>query len=153
MHSSVVLIINKAVIIMNYRLIQMQIHGDHRGKLVSLESLRNCPFEIKRCYYIFDTLPEQVRGLHAHTDMEQILIALDGACQIVLDDGLGVKEKFWLNTPEIGLYIGKNIWREMQHFSYGCKLLVLASDYYDEREYIRDYQEFLRVVREQKLGG
>lgn len=133
---------------MNYKLFSMDIHGDNRGKLVSLESVRNCPFEIRRVYYIFDTLPNVDRGQHAHKNMEQILIALDGACQILLDDGLGHREKIWLNTPEQGLYIGKNMWREMRHFSYGCKLLVLASDYYDEGEYIRNYQDFLTSVQQ-----
>ena len=75
--------------------------------------------------------------------MEQIIVAMDGACQFVLDDGK-TRETVWLNRPDIGLYIGKNMWREMRHFSYGCKLMVLASDYYDEKEYIRDYDEFLR---------
>ena len=130
---------------MDYKLIDFEIHGDSRGKLISLEELKNIPFEIKRVYYIYDTLPEEVRGKHAHKELEQIVIAMDGACQFVLDDGKTV-EKIWLNTPNKGLYIGKNIWREMKHFSYGCKLMVLASDYYDEKEYIRNYEEFLKEV-------
>jgi hypothetical protein len=67
------------------------------------------------------------------------------ACQFVLDDGK-TKETIWLNRPDIGLYIGKNMWREMKNFSYGCKLMVLASEYYDEKEYIRNYDEFLKEV-------
>ena len=130
---------------MNYKLINMQIFGDERGKLVSLEGCKNIPFDIKRVYYIFDTLPNQNRGMHAHKNMEQIIIAMDGACQFILDDGKN-KESVWLNRPEVGLYIGKNMWREMRHFSYGCKLMVLAIDYYDEKEYIRDYDEFLKEV-------
>lgn len=130
---------------MNYKIIRMQIHGDQRGKLVSLEGNKNVPFEIKRVYYIFDTLPDQDRGMHAHKNMEQIVIALDGACEFILDDGK-TKEKVLLNRPDIGLYIGKNMWREMKNFSYGCKLMVLASDYYDEEEYIRDYDEFLKSI-------
>ena len=130
---------------MNYKLINMQIFGDERGKLVSLEGCKNIPFDIKRVYYIFDTLPNQNRGMHAHKNKEQIIIAMDGACQFILDDGKN-KESVWLNRPDVGLYIGKNMWREMRHFSYGCKLMVLASDYYDEKEYIRDYDEFLKEV-------
>lgn len=130
---------------MNYKLLNFKIHGDSRGKLVSLEGNRNIPFDIKRVYYIFDTLPDQDRGMHAHKNMEQIIIAIDGACQFVLDDGK-TREKLWLNRPDVGLYIGKNLWREMKHFSYGCKLMVLASDYYDEREYIRNYDEFLNQI-------
>ena len=130
---------------MDYKLINMHTFGDARGKLISLESKKNIPFEIKRVYYICDTLPDQNRGMHAHKNMEQIIVAMDGACQFVLDDGIK-REKIWLNRPDVGLYIGKNMWREMRHFSYGCKLMVLASDYYDENEYIRDYEEFLRGV-------
>ena len=130
---------------MNYKLMNMKVHGDNRGKLISLEGKRDLPFEIKRVYWIFDTLPDLDRGFHAHKNMEQIIVAIDGACQFVLDDGK-TREKVWLNRPDEGLYIGKNMWREMKHFSYGCKLMVLASDYYDEKEYIRDYQEFLKEV-------
>ena len=130
---------------MNYKLLDMTIFGDERGKLISLEGNRNIPFEIKRVYYIYDTLPNQARGQHAHRSLEQIIIAIDGACQFVLDDGK-TREKVWLNRPDKALYIGKNMWREMKHFSYGCKLMILASEYYDEKEYIRNYDEFLKEV-------
>lgn len=130
---------------MNYKLINLKIHGDDRGKLIALEGGRDIPFEIKRVYWIFDTLPDQDRGEHAHKNMEQIIVAMDGACQFILDDGK-TRETVWLNRPDVGLYIGKNMWREMKHFSYGCKLMILASDYYNEKEYIRDYNEFIREV-------
>lgn len=130
---------------MNYRLIEMNVHGDARGKLVSLESMKDVPFDIKRVYYMFDTLPNESRGFHAHKDLEQIVIAMDGACRFILDDGKN-KETVLLNRPDVGLYIGKNMWREMHDFSYGCKLVVLASEYYDENEYIRDYDQFLESV-------
>ena len=130
---------------MNYKLIEMKIFGDERGKLVSLEGNKNIPFDIKRVYYIFDTLPDQVRGKHAHKDLEQIIVAMDGSCEFVLDDGKE-RKSIWLNRPDVGLYVGNNIWREMQNFSYGCKLMVLASKHYDEKEYIRNYDDFLREV-------
>lgn len=130
---------------MNYKLTDINICGDNRGKLAVVEGLRDIPFEIKRVYWIFDTLPDEDRGFHAHKNMEQIIVAMDGACQFVLDDGKN-RETVWLNRPDVGLYIGKNMWREMRHFSYGCKLMVLASDYYDEKEYIRNYDEFLKEV-------
>ena len=130
---------------MSYKLINLKIHGDNRGKLISLEGNRDVPFEIKRVYWIFDTLPNEDRGMHAHKNMEQIIVAMDGACQFVLDDG-EKRESILLNRPDVGLYIGKNMWREMKNFSYGCKLMVLASDYYDEKEYIRNYDEFLREI-------
>lgn len=136
---------------MNYKLIDMQIHGDHRGKLVSLEALKNIPFEIKRMYYMFETLPNESRGFHAHKELEQIIIAIDGACRFVLDDGHH-REEVLLNRPDVGLYIGKNMWREMHDFSYGCKLVVLASEYYDENEYIRSYSKFLDSLK-LRIGG
>lgn len=130
---------------MNYKLVDMKIFGDERGKLISLESNKNIPFEIKRVYYIFDTLPNQDRGMHAHKELEQIIVAIDGACEFILDDGKN-KKSIWLNRPDVGLYIGKNMWREMKNFSYGCKLMVLASTFYNEKEYIRNYDEFLCEV-------
>ena len=130
---------------MNYKLIDMDIHGDNRGKLIAIEGSKNIPFDIKRVYYIYDTIPEESRGFHAHKTLEQLIVAIDGACQFVLDDGKK-REKVWLNSPNKALYIGKNMWREMKHFSYGCKLMVLASEYYDEKEYIRSYDEFLKEV-------
>ena len=130
---------------MNYEIININIHGDNRGKLAVLEGNRDIPFEIKRVYWIYDTLPEEKRGFHSHKDMEQIIVAMDGACEFELDDGKQ-KESILLNRPDKGLYIGRNIWRVMKNFSYGCKLMVLASDYYDEKEYIRNYQEFLKEV-------
>ncbi len=134
---------------MNYKLINMDIHGDSRGKLVSLESLKNIPFEIKRMYYMFDTLPNESRGFHAHKNLEQIIIALDGACRFVLDDGKK-REELLLNRPDVGLYIGPGMWREMHDFSYGCKLVVLASEYYNEKEYIRSYNDFLNSLKDGK---
>lgn len=130
---------------MNYKLLDLHIFGDERGKLISLEGNKNIPFDIKGVYWIFDTLPDQDRGMHAHKDLEQIIVAMDGACQFVLDDGK-TREKVWLNRPDKALYIGPNMWREMKHFSYGCKLMVLASKYYDEKEYVRNYEDFLKEV-------
>lgn len=131
---------------MNFKLMQMRVLGDSRGKIVSLEGNKNVPFEIKRVYYIFDTSPDEDRGKHAHRELEQIIIAIDGAVEFVLDDGQN-REVVLLNRPDVGLYIGKNMWREMRNFSYGCKLVVLASDFYDEGEYIRDYAEFLKALK------
>ena len=131
---------------MSFNLLNLNVFGDSRGKLISLEGNKNIPFEIKRVYYIYDTSPEQDRGMHAHQNLEQIVIAMDGSCQFVLDDGR-VRKSVWLNRPDVGLYIGKNMWREMRHFSYGCKLMILASSYYDENEYIRDYNEFLEYIK------
>lgn len=131
---------------MNCRLINFKVFGDERGKLISLEGAPFVPFEIQRVYYIFDTHPDQIRGKHAHMDLEQVVIAIDGSCEFLLDDGY-TQESICLNRPDVGLYIGKGIWREMRHFSYGCKLMVLASAKYDENEYIRDYHIFTKAVK------
>ena len=132
---------------MNYQIMKLKAIADERGKLIALEGGKNLPFEIKRVYYIFDTSPKFDRGGHAHTNLEQLMLCLAGSCEFILDDGKN-KEKVILNSPEVGLYIGKNMWREMKNFSYDCRLVVLASDFYDEREYIRDYDEFLEAVKE-----
>ncbi len=131
---------------MSYRLIYFRTMGDDRGKLIALENNKEIPFAIKRVYYIFDTSPDKPRGAHAHKDLEQVIIAMDGACEFVLDDGVK-KETIKLNRPDMGLYIGRNVWREMCNFSYGCKLVILASDFYNENEYIRDYQEFIGLIK------
>ena len=131
---------------MNCTLFDLTIHGDERGKLISLESLRGIvPFAIQRVYWIFDTIPDLDRGKHAHKSLEQLIVAMDGACHFLVDDGVQ-RQEFILNRPDKALYIGANMWREMYHFSYGCKLMVLASEYYNEDEYIRDYATFLQTL-------
>lgn len=133
-----------------YDILPLEPHGDKRGKLISLESFKNIPFDIKRIYYIYDTAPEWVRGKHAHPHLEQIAIAIDGACDFLLDDGLN-QVTIRLDRPDKGLYIGRGVWREMHNFSYGCKLLVLANNYYDPDEYIRDYDVFLQYCKQNKI--
>ena len=91
---------------MNYKLIDFPVHGDNCGKLVALENNKEIPFEVKRVYYMFDTLPNEARGFHAHIELEQISIAMDGACRFILDDG-EKREQVLLNRPDVGLYIGK----------------------------------------------
>ena len=130
---------------MNYKLINLKINGDKRGKLVALESGIDLPFEIKRVYYMFDTLPNESRGFHAHKNLQQLIIAMDGACRFILDDGK-TRESVLLNRPDVGLYIGPGMWREMHDFSYGCKLVVLASEHYDASEYIRNYDDFVKAI-------
>ncbi len=126
-------------------LIHFDIQGDSRGSLVSLEQHKNIPFEVLRVYYIFDTESGVSRGYHAHSNLEQVVISIRGSCRFVLDDG-HVREEVWLSSPQQGLYIGNNIWREMHDFSEDCLLIVLASDYYHEKDYVRNYSEFLSMV-------
>lgn len=120
--------------------------GDERGGLVAIEANQHIPFDIKRIYYIFAASKEQPRGFHAHKDLKQLAICLHGQCKFVLDNGLK-REELILNSPKQGLVIESMIWREMHDFSEDCVLLVLASEHYDESDYIRDYQTFLKAAR------
>ncbi len=129
--------------IIKYRFPQ---HGDARGQLVALEELRDIPFSVKRVYYMYDTGENVRRGRHAHKSLEQILICIHGSCKILLDNGRE-KEVVELNVPYEGLYVSNIIWREMYDFSPDAVLMVLASEYYDESDYIRDYNEFLKCIR------
>ena len=128
-----------------YYLMELDAHGDSRGSLVALEKNHNVPFDIKRVYYIFDTEAGVPRGFHAHRELEQLLICVSGSCKIKLDTGKE-QESFELNRPTQALFVGKGLWREMFDFSQGCVLMVIASEYYDEAEYIRDYPQFLAEV-------
>lgn len=127
-----------------------QQHGDERGQLVALEEHKDIPFEIKRVYYMYDTGEGVSRGHHAHKSLEQILICIHGSCKILLDNG-EEKKIVSLEKPYEGLYIKNNIWREMYDFSPDAVLMVLASDYYKEEDYIRNYEEFLKS-NEMKKG-
>jgi len=122
-------------------------HGDERGQLVALEELKDIPFKVKRVYYIYDTLPNVVRGFHAHKNLKQILICIHGSCKIKLDNGKE-KEIVLLDKPYEGLYVDNNMWREMFDFSEDAVLLVLASELYDESDYIRNYDDFLKFISE-----
>lgn len=124
-----------------------QPHGDDRGQLVALEEFIDIPFEIKRVYYIYDTLEGVTRGYHAHKSLEQIMICIHGSCKVLLDNG---KEKkvVPLEKPYEGLYVANNMWREMYDFSPDAVLLVLASEIYDESDYIRNYEDFLKMIAE-----
>lgn len=123
--------------------IDFQEHGDWRGQLVALEENKNIPFSVKRVYFMYDTLEGVVRGKHAHRKLHQILFCVTGACTIRLDDGKE-KTEVRLDQPSRGLLIGPGVWREMFDFTPGAVLMVLASEYYDESDYIRDYEEFLK---------
>lgn len=125
-----------------------QQHGDSRGQLVALEETKEIPFQIKRVYYIYDTLADVRRGFHAHKKLKQLLICVHGSCKVLLDDGTD-KEIVTLDKPYEGIFIQSNMWREMFDFSSDAVLLVLASENYDESDYIRDYDKFLEYVRNQ----
>ena len=119
--------------------------GDDRGSLVALEAHKTVPFDVKRVYYIFGTQADVSRGFHAHRALQQVAVCVAGKCRMVLDDGQR-REEVWLDSPTKGLLIGDLVWREMHDFSHDCVLLVLASEHYDETDYIREYSEFLRTI-------
>lgn len=122
-----------------------QQHGDERGQLVALEEFNDIPFEIKRVYYMYDTKEGVRRGFHAHKKLKQILICIHGSCKILLDNG-DEKKIIPLEKPYEGVYVSNDMWREMYDFSPDAVLMVLASEYYDEADYIRNYDEFLKYV-------
>ena len=119
--------------------------GDERGSLVALEGSKSVPFDIKRVYYIFDTKEGVSRGFHAHRNLKQVAVCVTGSCRFVLDNGKQ-KEEVVLDSAIKGLLINDLIWHEMYDFSSDCVLIVLASEHYNESDYIRNYQEFLQVV-------
>lgn len=125
-------------------------HGDGRGELVALEQNKDVPFEIKRIYYIYGTPKNVTRGYHAHKNLKQILICIHGSCKIKLDNGFESKI-ILLDKPYEGLYVESNMWREMFDFSSDAVLLVLASELYDEEDYIRNYDDFLKHVNKERL--
>lgn len=131
----------------NFKLIDLVVHGDERGKLVALEKNVNCPFEIKRTFYIYATnKSSEARGCHANKNSEFLFVALAGSCKVVADDGT-MRQIFVLNNPETALWMNKMTWKEMIEFSDDAVLLVLSSEKYDANEYIRDYDVFLKNVQ------
>lgn len=122
-----------------------QVLGDTRGSLVALELGINVPFDIKRIYYIYGTKKDVSRGFHAHLDLKQLAVCLSGSCIMVLDNG-ETREEVHMDSPEKGLLIEGLLWREMHNFSEDCILLVMASEHFDEKDYIRNYQDFMRLV-------
>jgi len=127
------------------KLVNFKALGDERGGLVSLEGNRDIPFDIKRVYYIYDTEIGVARGFHAHRDLKQIAICVKGSCKFIIDNGRD-REEITLDSPLKGILIESMQWREMHDFSTDCVLMVLASELYDESDYIRDYQEFLKCA-------
>lgn len=120
--------------------------GDARGWLVSLQGEGGIPFAIRRVYYIYGTQPDIRRGMHAHRHLDQVCVCVAGNCNFLLDDGIR-RQVVRLDSPARGLYLSGVIWREMSDFSADCVLMVLASEHYDESDYIRDYDEFIAYTR------
>jgi hypothetical protein len=126
----------------NIQLIEFPVIEDTRGNLAFIQN-DILPFEFKRIYYLFDVPSSAFRGGHSHISQDEILIALSGSFEVTINDGFE-KKTFLLNKPNIGLHILTGIWRELQNFSSGSVCLVLASDVFDEADYVRDFDDFLK---------
>jgi hypothetical protein len=128
------------------RIVDLKKITDPKGNLTPIESGVDVPFEIRRIYYTYDIPGGESRGGHAHLALQQLIIAVSGSFTVELDDG-AERKSFYLNRSYYGLYIPPMLWRDLTNFSSGSVALVLASEHYDEADYIREYTAFVRVVR------
>ena len=134
----------------NCRIIELPKVKDSRGNLTFIESGRHIPFEIKRTYYLYDVPGGARRAAHGHRALHQLMISMSGSFDVTLDDGCE-KKVFHLNRSYYGLYIPPMIWRDLDNFSSGAVCMVLASDFYDEKDYSRNYDHFLKAVKKTQL--
>ena len=123
------------------KLLELPVIQNPQGNLTFIEEQRHVPFPIARVYYLYDVPGGAMRGGHAHRDLEQLIVAISGSFDVILDDG-SKRREITLNRSRIGLYMPTMIWRELVNFSSGSVCMVLASAYYDEGDYYRDYDEF-----------
>lgn len=128
------------------RMLEFKEHGDERGYLVVVEGEMDLPFKIQRLFYIYGSDPDVVRGEHANRNSQFVLINVAGTSKIRVRDGLGNEIIFCLNRPHTGIYLPSMVWKDMYDFSKDAVLLCISSEHYDEKEYIRDYNEFVREV-------
>jgi hypothetical protein len=131
------------------KLIDLPKIAEARGNLTFVEGGRHIPFEIKRVYYLYDVPGGAARGGHAHKALHQLIVAMSGSFDVILDDGYE-KKRFHLNRSYMGLYICPMIWREIDNFSSGSVCMVLASNFYEESDYYRDHVDFLLAIKGQK---
>ena len=127
------------------RLIDLPVVHDRRGNLTHVESGQHIPFEIRRIYYLYDGPGGASRAGHGHRELQQVIIAMSGSFDVVVDDGFE-RRTFHLNRSYFGLYLPQMVWREVDNFSSGAVCLVLASTHYDEADYYREYEEFRAAV-------
>ena len=130
----------------NCRVVELPKITDPRGNLTFIEGDRHVPFDIRRVYYLYDVPGGAERGGHAHKGLHQLIVAMSGSFDVLLDDGFE-KRRFHLNRSYYGLYVCPMIWRELDNFSSGSVCMVLASNLYDEEDYYRDYDTYMGVVR------
>lgn len=139
---------------MNFTKVQMlefQQRGDERGHLVVVEGNKDIPFDIKRIFYIYGSESDVIRGQHANKKTEFILINVAGQSKVKVKDGKGNEAIFSLNRPHTGIYLPKMVWKDMYDFSEDSVLLCLASEHYDAVEYIRNYDEFVKIVNNEVM--
>ncbi|HLM60617.1 MAG TPA: FdtA/QdtA family cupin domain-containing protein [Pyrinomonadaceae bacterium] len=134
------------MILTNCEIIELPKIHDPRGNLTFIEENKHIPFSIKRVYYTYDVPGGEERGGHAHKALHQLIVAMSGSFDVVLDDGFD-KKTFHLNRSYFGLYVCPMIWREINNFSSGSVCMVLASEFYSEDDYYRNYDEFVQAVR------
>ena len=132
------------------KMLEFPQHGDTRGHLVIAEGGIDVPFDIKRVFYIYGTDPNVIRGQHANRKTEFVLINVAGKSKVKVKDGEGNEAIYCLNRPHTGIYLPTMVWKDMYDFSEDSVLLVLASEHYDNSEYIRDYDQFVREITEEK---
>ena len=128
------------------KIIELPKIADIRGNLTFIEGNEQVPFDIKRVYYLYDVPGGEKRGGHAHKLLEQFIIAASGSFDVILDDG-NQRKRFHLNRSYYGLYIPTKIWRELDNFSSGSVCVVLASEHFEEEDYIRDYSQYKKLVK------
>lgn len=127
------------------KLIELPKIHDHRGNLTFIENSRHIPFDIKRVYFLYDVPGGAARAAHGHKSLHQLMIAMSGSFDVTLDDGLE-KKRYHLNRSYYGIYIPPMMWRDLDNFSSGAVCMVLASDYFDESDYYRNYEDFVKAV-------
>ena len=131
------------------RIIELPKISDPRGNLTFVEANRHIPFDIKRVFYLYDVPGGSERAGHAHKQLQSLLIAMSGSFDILLDDG-DQKIKYHMNRSYYALYVSSMIWGKLDNFSSGSVCMVLASEYYDESDYYREYQDFIEAVNQKK---
>lgn len=132
------------------RMLEFAEYGDNRGHLVIIEGEIDIPFSIKRAFYIYGSKTDVIRGQHANKKTQFVLINVAGKSKVRVRDGEGNEAIYCLNRPHTGIYLPTMVWKDMYEFSENSVLLVLASEHYDPTEYIRDYDEFVKAIKEEE---